>query len=101
LNGNISEFFANNIDILQWESIYPLLLSLFVNDCEKEILLKGNTAIKLEELSLFLVMYADYMILLAASTTEFQSMLNSLEIDTEKWSLSVNVEKTKGFGYKK
>ena len=40
-------------------------------------------------------MYADDMVLLAESATELQRMLNALKIYTEKWSLSVNVGKTK------
>jgi hypothetical protein len=95
LNGNISEFFISNIGVLQGEIISPLLFFLYVNDCEKEFLLKENTPIELQELSLFLLMYADDMVLLAESANELQRMLNALEIYTEKWSLSVNVGKTK------
>ena len=51
--------------------------------------------IELQELSLFLLMYADDMVLLAQSAPDLQALLNSLEVYTDKWSLEVNVIKTK------
>lgn len=40
-------------------------------------------------------MYADDMVIFAQSAADLQSMLNTLENYTEKWSLTVNVNKTK------
>jgi hypothetical protein len=100
LSGNIhvSEFFVNNIGMLQGEIIFPLLFFyLYVNDCEKEFLLKGNTPIELRELSLFILMYADDMVLLAESATELQRtcMLNALKIYTENGLNRLTLEKQK------
>lgn len=97
LYGKLIDFIANNLGVLLGEIISPLLFSLYVNDCEMEFLSNGNTPIELhvQELSLFLLMYADDMVIFSQFATDLQSMLNTLENYTQKWSLTVTVNKTK------
>ena len=60
-----------------------------------DFLTNNNVPVQLLELSLFLLMYADDMVIFAESAEELQAMLNTLHSYTTKWNLTVNVEKTK------
>ena len=95
LDGQYSTFFANNSGVLQGEIISPILFSLYVNDCESEFLKSNLTPTELQELSLFLLMYADDMVIFSDSVQGLQNMLNELLQYTKKWSPTVNVAKTK------
>ena len=50
--------------------------------------------VQLLEFNLFLLMYADDMVIFAESAEELQAMLNTSYSYTTKWNLTVNVEKT-------
>ena len=52
-------------------------------------------SIELQTLNLFLLMYADDMVVLAESPEGLQQMLDLLLIYTRKWDLTVNTDKTK------
>lgn len=69
-----------------------VLFSLYINDCNLEFLSNGNAPIELQELSFFFV--ADGMVILSQSDSDLQSVLNTFENYTEKWSITVNVNKT-------
>ena len=60
-----------------------------------DFLTNNNVPVQLLELNLFLLMYADDMVILAESAEELQAMLNTLHYYTTKWNITVNVEKTK------
>ena len=51
--------------------------------------------VELKELSLFLLMYADDMVIFSESVEGLQNMLNTLYTYTLKWKLKVNIAKTK------
>lgn len=72
-----------------------ILFSLYVNDFEKEFLCKGNIPIQIQELNLFVLMYADDMVIFSETAHELQEMLNTLYSYTSVWDLTVNVQKTK------
>ena len=50
---------------------------------------------EMKELSLFLLMYADDIFIFSETITGLQTMLDTLYDYTSKWSLSVNINKTK------
>ena len=89
--------FENNVGLLQGEVLSPLFFfTLYVNDLENEFTIKrGNTPTELQLLSLYLLMYADDMVLLTESINELQNMLNILQNYTTEWSLDVNIQKSK------
>ena len=50
---------------------------------------------ELQLLSIYLLVYADDMVLFSESISELQNMLNTIQNYTTEWSLDVNVQKTK------
>lgn len=63
INGFYTDFFKNNVGLMQGEVLSPILFALYVNDCEMEFINNNCKAVELKELSLFLLMYADDMVI--------------------------------------
>ena len=51
--------------------------------------------LKLQDIHLFILMYADDMVLFSETIDGLQQMLNTLSSYTKDWNLEVNIEKTK------
>ena len=101
LNGDLSEYFCNKIGLMQGEVLSPILFNLYVNDFEANFLKSGCIPYELSTLSLFLLMYADDMVLFSESIDGLQSLLNELSNYCEIWKLSINVEKSKVLVFRK
>ena len=94
-NNEISDFFNCKNGLLQGEVLSPILFSMYVNDCEMHLLADDCPSVVIHTLNLFLVMYADDMVLLAESPEGLQQNINALLNYTMKWDLTVNTNKTK------
>ena len=79
----------------QGEISSPFLFSMYVNDLEDALFLHGADCVKIESLKLFLLMYADDIVIFAESPEGMQSNLNILEMYCKKWNLTVYTNKTK------
>ena len=69
LLSNTSEFFDVSLGVEQGEPLSPILFILFVNDMHKEMCEHINASRTLNEISIFMLMYADDTILIANSET--------------------------------
>ena len=56
--GTLSEFFSSDVGLLQGDVISPMLFSLFLNDIEMSLQRTASVGITLEQLSLYLLMFA-------------------------------------------
>lgn len=74
---------------------------MYLNDIEETFILHGVQGIKLGDLKLFLLLYADDIILFAKSAHELQNSLNVLADYCDRWKLTVNVKKTKVMVFQK
>ena len=92
---SISDFFASDIGLLQGEITSPILFSLFVNDIELSLQYNINAGLSLEELCIYLLLFADDAVLMSETREGLQMSLIQLEEYCLKWNLYVNVEKTK------
>ena len=94
-NNIISPVFFSNIGVRQGECLSPFLFSIYLNDLEEEINLKGADGIDIGVVKLFLFLYADDIVLYAHSPDELQSLLETLQKYCIRWKLTVNTSKTK------
>ena len=99
--GSISEFFDSNVGLLQGEVISPFLFSLFINDLEIYLHENPNATISLDQLSLYLLLFADDAVIFSESVEGLQTSLDSLESYCKKWNLQVNISKTKIMVFRK
>jgi hypothetical protein len=91
LDGGMSESFATSMGVRQGCLLSPLLFSLFLNDLENCL----GGGVRVGDLRVRLLMYADDIALLAESPQELQSMINCLENYCSMWNLKVNLGKSK------
>ena len=90
-----SDFFKSDIGLMQGEVLSPFLFSLFINDLEIYLQQNPNAGLSLEQISIYLLMFADDAVILSDSIEGLQSSLNYLEMFCIKWNLTVNIDKTK------
>ena len=94
-NKIISDAFFSNIGVRQGECLSPFLFSIYLNDLEEEIHLKGANGIDIGMMKLYLLLYADDIVLFANSPTELQQLLDILQNYCTRYRLTVNTAKTK------
>ena len=97
----LSDFFKSDVGLFQGEITSPILFSLFVNDIEHHMQENMNNGLTLDQLSIFLIMFADDCALLSDSAQGLQSNLNQLDSYCKKWKLTVNTDKTKVMIFRK
>ena len=89
-----TEFFCS-LGVRQGECLFPLLFSLYVNDIEDHFSHSGFEGLDLHMFKIFLLLYADDIVIFANSAEELQSGLDLLSVYCNKWKMKVNVSKTK------
>ena len=100
-NSTLSDGFCSTIGVRQGEFLSPFLYSIYLNDLEAEMEIKGLEGIDIGMLKLFILLYADDIILFGNSATELQNAIVSLEDYCQKWKLTVNTSKTKVLIFRK
>ena len=100
----ISSFFSCNIGVRQGENLSPILFAIYLKDFQHFMSdhfkglekLSSETQQELETfLKLYVLLYADDTIIMAESDQELQLALSGLNDYCKKWSLQINVSKTK------
>ena len=92
---NQSEPFVCNVGVRQGECLSLFLFPMYINDLEDEIIHKGVGGVDIGMLKLFILLYADDIVLLAENELDMQNYLDALYEYSMKWRLCVNIEKTK------
>jgi hypothetical protein len=80
---------------MQGESLSTLLYSLYVNDMEVELIKQNCKSHELRMLNLYLLMYADDMVLFSESMHELQKMIDLVNLYSNEYDLYINLSKTK------
>ena len=77
-NGILSDFFEIDNGLFQGEILSPLLFAMYVNDCEMQFIVDNCPSIEIQDINMFLLMYADDMVIISETPEGLQTMLNSL-----------------------
>ena len=93
--GSLSDLFSCDIGLLLGEIISPFIFALFINDIELNLQDNLNDGISIDQLQLYLLLFADDAVLFFETLEGLQNHLINLENYCRKWNLTVNVPKTK------
>lgn len=94
VKNNISSFFPSKIGVHQGDVLSPNLFKIFINDLEKYFN-ENCFPVKLRNVLIHCLMYADDIVLLSESSEGLQNSLNGLERFCRAWGMNVNLTKTK------
>ena len=92
---SLSNMLSCEIGLFQGEIMSPILFSIFLNDVEMQLTDNGNDSITLDQLTLYLLLFANDAVVFSESPVGLQKSLDNFETYCRKWNLTVNVDKTK------
>ena len=90
-----SKIFECKAGLLQGEILSPIMFSLFVNDIESCLQQNSTQGYEIDDLTLFLLLFADDSVLLSETAEGLQNLINNVEKYCKKWNLTVNVNRQK------
>ena len=89
------------LGVRQGECLSPFLFSMYVNDIEEILSTSGHKGVDIGLLKLFLLIYADDIVIVSETQSDLQTGLNILSEYCKRWRLTVNVDKTKVMVFRK
>jgi hypothetical protein len=103
VNGHLSEYFECPVGVRQGCVLSPTLFSLFINQLANDMCERGKHGIQLlpDIMEIFILLFADDVVLLSATPSGLQHQLNILQSCCDKMKLSVNIDKTKVMVFRK
>lgn len=90
----VTGFFPSSVGVRQGDNMSPNLFKIFLNDFVSYVSNSKEPA-KLNNLPVNCLLYADDLVLLSSSKEGLQNSINKLSSYCKKWSLEVNLKKTK------
>ena len=95
LSNFVTEYFQSNIGVRQGDGMSPILFNVFINDLISELNSDECTPAKIENVRVGCLLYADDVVIMSDTETGLQTSLDKIAAFCNKWSLSVNTNKTK------
>ena len=74
---------------------------MYLNDLENELIQKGVEGFDIGMLKLYLLLYADDIVIFSNTSEGLQNGLDNLSEYCSKWKLTVNIDKTKIMVFRK
>ena len=99
-NGCLCDYFDSYMGGKQGEPLSPLLFIFFIDDISESLKDETQNYITLNELQIFLLLFADDTVLFSETPEGLQLLLNKLYTYCFKWGITVNVDKTVAMVYK-
>ena len=100
-NNTFSQFFDSYVGLKQGDPSSPLLFMLFVNDMLQHINSNLDGIFSLNEIKLFLILFADDQVVFAKSPQSLQSLLKDIENYCNELGIHINTSKTKAIIFEK
>ena len=91
----LSEEFSCFLGVRQGECLSPFLFSIYLNDIETEFVQNGCKGVDIGMLKVFLLLYADDIVIFSPDENGLQKGLDVLHGYCSRWKLKVNTNKTK------
>ena len=101
VNGELSDSLTSAFGVAQGECLSSFLFSIYLNDLEETLELSGFDGIGMGMLKLYILLYADDIILFSENEEGLQKGLNILHSYCQKSKLTVNVSKSKVMVFRK
>lgn len=101
VKGSLSEFFDSYMGVKQGEPLSPLLFIFFINDMSTYLHDDTADLVTIEELQIFLLLFADDTVIFSYTKEGLQVLLNKLQDYCSKWGIVVNTDKTVVMVFKK
>ena len=89
LNNKLSQEFSCMTGVRQNKCLSPILFAVYVNYLEQELITRGGDGVDTGLLKLFLLLYADDIVIFSESASGLQNGLNILHVYCQKWKLTV------------
>ena len=89
-----NEWFQTLYRVRQGNSLSPTLFNIYINDLAEE-LKSMNLGIKMGDLHICILLYADDIVLVSEHEKNLQRVLGHVYKWRCKWQMKVNIEKTK------
>ena len=96
-----SRFFSSHIGLKQGDPSSPLMFMMFINYIAQNMHANFDEIFTVNELRLFILLYADDAVIFAKSPRVLQSLLYDLEAYCLRWGLKINTSKTKAMIFEK
>jgi len=101
VNGSLTEFFDSYMGVKQGEPLSPLLFIFFINDMYTYLQTDSEEYFSIDELQIYLLLFADDTVLFSYSKAGLQILLNKLYRYCHNWGITVNTDKTVCMVFKK
>ena len=81
--------FQCSLGVRQGECLSPLLFSLYLNDIEEQFINSGLDGIDTDMLKIFMLLYADDIVIFANNQEQLQNSLNLMHQYCNRWKLTI------------
>ena len=92
LDNKLSQEFSCMKGVRQGECLSPILFALYLYDLKQELITRGADGVDTGLLKIFLLLYADDIIIFSESASGLLNGLNTFHNYCQKWKLTVNVD---------
>jgi len=101
VGGSLSDFFNSYSGVKQGEPLSPLLFLFFINDMHDAIYDGNVDMFDLDDIKMFLLLFADDTVLFSQTKEGLQKLLDNLYHYCSQWGIQVNIAKTVAMVFKK
>ena len=97
---SLSHWFRTASGVRQGDTLSPTLFNIFINDLATNIK-NLNLGIKMGDINLSILLYADDIAIIAENEKDLQTMLNCVHQWCNKWKISINATKSQIVHFRK